>query len=88
MIQTGQTAQDFLSGTKFWAEMDDFRGEIEEISWMEGGDTWGDARSTRNQENPWIKINKTSTKPTNHKKIWGYFWWGFSDLGKEHTKLS
>jgi len=21
-------------------------------------------------------------KPTNYKKNWGYFWWGFSDLGK------
>ena len=69
MIRAGQTARDFLSGTNFWAEMDDFRGKIAEISWMESGKTWGDARSTRNQANSWIKINKTSSKPTNHKKI-------------------
>ena len=40
---------------------------------MEGGETWGDARSTRNQANPWIKINKTSSKLTNHKKIGAIF---------------
>ena len=28
MIQAGQTARDFLSGTNFWAEMDDFWGKI------------------------------------------------------------
>ena len=28
MIRAGQTARDFLSGTNFWAEMDDFRGKI------------------------------------------------------------
>ena len=59
MIRAGQTAWDFLSGTNFWAEMGDFRGKIEEISWMEGGETWGEARSTQNQANPRIKINKT-----------------------------
>ena len=73
MIRTGQTARDFLSGTNFWAEMGDFWGKIEEISWMEGGETWGDARSTRNQANPWMKINKTSSKPTNQKKIGAIF---------------
>ena len=61
MIRASQTARDFLSGTNFWAEMGDFRGKFEEISWMEGGGTWGNARSTRNQANPWIKINKTSS---------------------------
>ena len=25
-------------------------------------------------------------KPTNHKKIWGYFWWGFSNLGRNQKK--
>ena len=48
--------------------------KIAEISWMEGGEKMGDARSTWNQANPHIKINKTSSKPTNHKKNWGYFW--------------
>ena len=28
------------------AEIDDFGGKIAEISWMEIGETWGDARST------------------------------------------
>ena len=32
--------------TRFGAEMDDFKGKIGEISWMESGETWGDARST------------------------------------------
>jgi hypothetical protein len=86
MIRAGQTARDFLSGTNFWAEMDDFRGKIEEISWMEGGETWGDARSTRNQANPWIKINKTSSKPTNHKKKLGLFLVGIFEFGEEHNK--
>ena len=45
MIRAGQTARDFLSGMNFWAEMGDFRGKFEEILWMEGGETWGDARS-------------------------------------------
>ena len=45
MIRAGQTARDFLSGSNFLAEMDDFWGKIEEILWMEGGETWGNARS-------------------------------------------
>jgi hypothetical protein len=36
---------------------------------MESGETWGDARSTRNQANPWIKINKTSSNQQITKKI-------------------
>ena len=28
------------------AEIDDFGGKIAEISWMEDGETWGNARST------------------------------------------
>ena len=46
MIWAGQTARDFLSGTNFWAEFGDFGVKIDEISWMEGGETWGNARST------------------------------------------
>ena len=57
----------------FWAEMDDFRGKIEDISWMEDGETWGDARSTRNQANPWIKINKTSSNQQTQKKLGAIF---------------
>ena len=67
---------------EFGAEMDDFGGKIVEISWMESGEIWGDARSTRNQANPWIKINKTSSNQQITKKFGGYFWWGFSDLGR------
>ena len=73
MIRASQTARDFLSVTNFWAEMEDFRGKIEEISCMEGGETWGDARSTRNQANPWIKINKTSSYQQITKKIGAIF---------------
>jgi hypothetical protein len=25
-------------------------------------------------------------KLTNHKKNWGYFWWGIFEFGQEHTK--
>src|SRR3989337_2738015 len=80
MIRAGQTARDFLSGANFWAEMDDFRGKIEEISCMEGGETWGDARSTRNQANPWIKTNKSQ------KKL-GLFLVGIFEFGEEHNKI-
>ena len=82
----GSKSEDELEELDFGAEIDDFGGKIGEISWMESGETWGDARSTRNQANPWIKINKTSSKPTNHKKKWGYFWWGFSNLGRNQAK--
>ena len=73
---------------RFWAEIDKFGVKIDEISWMKDRETWGDARSTRNQENPRIKINKTSSNQQIAKKIWGYFWWGFSKLGKNTTKSS
>ena len=49
--------------------MDDFGVKIEEISWMEGGETCGEARSTRNTANPWIKINKTSSNQQITKKL-------------------
>ena len=39
MIRASQSARDLLSGANFWAEMDDFRGKIGGISWMEGGET-------------------------------------------------
>ena len=34
------------SGTRFWAENGDFGVKIDEILWMEDGETWGNARST------------------------------------------
>ena len=68
-------------------EIDDFRGKIVEISWMESGENWRDARSTRNQANPWIKINKTSSNQQITKKIGGYFWWGIFEIGTKSTKL-
>ena len=54
---------------EFGAEKDDFRGKIGWISWMESEETWGNASSTRNQANPWIKINKTSSNQQITKKI-------------------
>ena len=44
---------------------------------------WGKARSTRCKADPWIKSNKTSSHQQITKKNWGYFWWGFSDLGRK-----
>ena len=46
MIRASQSARDLLVETNFWAEFGDFGVKINEISWMEGGETWGDARST------------------------------------------
>ena len=60
------STRDASSGARFWAENGDFGVKIDEISWMERGETWGDARSTRNQAKPGIKSNKTSAKVTNH----------------------
>ena len=68
------------------AEIDDFGDKIGEISWMESGETWGNAISYRNEAKPWIKSNKTSSNQQITKN-WGYFWWGFSNLGKNTTKL-
>ena len=42
----GQIARLLLVETNFWAEFGDFGIKIGEISWMEGGETWGNARST------------------------------------------
>ena len=82
VVRWSGSTRDFRSGTQFWAEFGDFGVKIDEISWMESGENWGNARSTRNQANPWIKINKTSSNKQITKKIGGYFWWGFSDLGR------
>ena len=51
------------------AKIDDFKGKIGEISWMESGKNWGKARSTSNKANPWIKFNKTSSNQQIIKKI-------------------
>ena len=40
---------------------------------MEGGETWGDARSTCNKANPRIKINKTHKSQKNGGYFSGYF---------------
>ena len=53
---------------------------------MEGGETWGDARSTRNQANPWIKSNKTSSHQQITKKL-GLFLVGIFEIGEEHNKI-
>ena len=82
MIQAGQTVRNFLSETNFWAEMDDFPGKIEEILWMKDGETWANARSTRNQANPWIKINKTSSCQQITKKIGAIFGGDFRNWGR------
>ena len=51
------------------------------------GEKIGNARSTRDTTNPWIKINKTSSKPTNHKKKLGLFLVGIFEIGEEHNKI-
>ena len=64
------------------AEIDDFKGKIAEISWMESGETWGKARSTQDTTNPWIKSNKTSSHQQITKKLGAIFGGEFSNLGQ------
>ena len=45
-------------------------------------ETWGNARSTRNQANPWIKINKTSSNQQITKKIGAIFGGDFRFRGR------
>ena len=40
------STRDLRSETRFWAEIGDFVVKIDEISSMESGKTWGDARYT------------------------------------------
>ena len=68
-------------GKRFWAENGDLGVNIEEISCMKDGETWGHARSTRNQANPWIKINKTSSNQQITKKIGPNFGGDFQNCG-------
>ena len=46
MIRASQSARDLLVETNFWAEFGDSGVKIDKISGMEGGETWGEARST------------------------------------------
>ena len=66
--------------------MDDFGVKIEEISWMEGEETCGEARSTQNTTNAWIKINKTSSNQQITKKIGAIFGADFRILGRNQAK--
>ena len=84
----GSKSEDKLEELDFGAEMEDFKVKIGEISWMESGETWGDARSTRNQANPWIKSNKTSSYQQITKTFAAIFGGGSSKLGKNTTKSS
>ena len=70
----------------FWAEMDNFGVKIEEISWMKGGETCGEARSTRNTTNPWIKINKTSSNQQITKNNLGLFLVGIFEFRTKSSK--
>ena len=74
--------QDLDFETRIGAEIDDFKGKIGEISWMESGENWGKARSTSNKANPRIKFNKTSSHQQITKKIGGYFWVGIFKIGE------
>ena len=40
------STRDLRSGTRFWAEFDDFGVKIGRILWRKDGETWGNARST------------------------------------------
>ena len=40
---------------------------------MKDGENWENARSTQNQANPWIKINKTSSDQQITKKFGAIF---------------
>ena len=77
------STRDASFGTRFWEENGDFGVKIVEISWMESGETWGNARSTRNQANPWIKSNKISSKQQITKKFGAIFDGEFLNLGRK-----
>ena len=71
------------SGSRVWAEKLGENPNPEGKKRKLEGKKEGEARSTRSKVNPWIKSNKTSSHQQMTKKIWGYFWWGFSDLGRK-----
>ena len=62
------------------------RSKLGRFRGWKGRKRWGKARSTCNQANPWIKINKTSSNQQITKKIWGYFWWAFSKFWMKSHK--
>ena len=68
------------------AEKDDFGAKLDGL-WMESGETWEDARSTRKQANPWININKTSSNQQ-ITKILGLFLVGIFGFRTKTTKSS
>ena len=69
----GVNARSEIRGAILGGKNGVLRVKIDEISWMKDGETWGNARSTRNQANPWIKINKTSSNQQITKKIGAIF---------------
>ena len=54
----GSKSEDELEELDFGAEIDDFKGKIGEISWMESGENWGKRRSTSKKENGGMKLKK------------------------------
>ena len=81
------STRDLRSWARFWTEFGDFGLKIDKISWMKDGETWGNARSTRNQANPWIKINKTSSNQQITQKKLGLFLVGIFGFREEHNKI-
>ena len=71
------------SRSRIWAEKLGEKPKSEGRKKKLEGRKGREARSTRNKANPWIKSNKISTHQLITKKNWGYFWWGFSDLGRK-----
>ena len=54
---------------------------------MDGiGENWGDARSTLNQANIWIKSNKALSNQQITKKL-GLFLVGIFEIGEERNKI-
>ena len=85
MIRAGQSRsgtarEEHENGEKF----DDFA----DFGWISRGRRWGKARSTSYTPNPRIKINKSSSKPTKHKKKLGLFLVGIFGIRTKTTKSS
>ena len=62
------------------AEIDDFGGKIGEISWMESGEMLDPLETKQIHGSKSTKHHQTNKS---QKKFGGYFWWGFSDLGRK-----
>ena len=78
--------RDFSSGTRFWVESGNFGVKIEKISSMKSGETWGNARSTRNQANPWTKSTKHHHTNKSQKNL-RLFLVGIFEIKEEHNKI-